>query len=192
MGVKSNHQYRPSWNNTRVYKTSVSLLRHWKDAGNIRAPDLAQHSAVFQLDMKHDTRSLWTQFTQRLFFCFPDDVNAGYSRCRPKRAGINPVLPKTAQPIHIYLLLVAFQSYRTATSPQISSVFTLYDQNNLFSDCCTVLGIQATKNTILPLLTFKCRCIRNISELQPTRCNVSWFIYFHRCSTCFRWFLRSS
>ena len=32
----------------------------------------------------------------------------------------------------------------------------------------------------------------HVSKLQPTRCNVSWFIYFYRCSTCFRWFLRSS
>jgi hypothetical protein len=31
-----------------------------------------------------------------------------------------------------------------------------------------------------------------ISKLQPTRCNVSWFIYFYRRSTCFRWFLRPS
>ena len=31
-----------------------------------------------------------------------------------------------------------------------------------------------------------------ISKLQPTRCNVSWFIYFYRCSTCFRQFLRPS
>jgi len=30
------------------------------------------------------------------------------------------------------------------------------------------------------------------SKLQPTRCNVSWFIYFYRCSTCFRRFLRPS
>jgi len=30
----------------------------------------------------------------------------------------------------------------------------------------------------------------SISELQPTRCNVSWFIYFYRRSTCFRRFLR--
>jgi len=31
-----------------------------------------------------------------------------------------------------------------------------------------------------------------ISRLQPTRCNVSWFIYFYRRSTCFRRFLRPS
>jgi len=30
------------------------------------------------------------------------------------------------------------------------------------------------------------------SKLQPTRCNVSWFTYFYRCSTCFRRFLRPS
>jgi hypothetical protein len=30
------------------------------------------------------------------------------------------------------------------------------------------------------------------SKLQPTRCNVSWFIYFYRLSTCFRRFLRPS
>ena len=30
------------------------------------------------------------------------------------------------------------------------------------------------------------------SELQPTRYNVSLFIYFYRCSTCFRRFLRPS
>ena len=30
------------------------------------------------------------------------------------------------------------------------------------------------------------------SKLQPTRCNVSWFIYFYRRSTCFRRLLRSS
>ena len=30
------------------------------------------------------------------------------------------------------------------------------------------------------------------SKLQPTRCNVSWFIYFYRRSTCFRRFLRPS
>ena len=30
------------------------------------------------------------------------------------------------------------------------------------------------------------------SKLQPTRCNVSWFIYFYTRSTCFRRFLRSS
>ena len=30
------------------------------------------------------------------------------------------------------------------------------------------------------------------SELQQTRRNVSWFIYFYRRSTCFRWFLRPS
>jgi len=29
----------------------------------------------------------------------------------------------------------------------------------------------------------------NHSKLQPTICNVSWFIYFYRCSTCFRQFL---
>jgi len=27
------------------------------------------------------------------------------------------------------------------------------------------------------------------SKLQPTRCNVSWFIYFYRRATSFRWFL---
>ena len=30
------------------------------------------------------------------------------------------------------------------------------------------------------------------SKLQPTRCNVSWFIYFYSCSTCFMRFLRPS
>ena len=30
------------------------------------------------------------------------------------------------------------------------------------------------------------------SKLQPTRCNVSWFIYFYRRSTCFRVFLHPS
>jgi len=30
------------------------------------------------------------------------------------------------------------------------------------------------------------------SKLQPTRCNVSWFIYFYRRPTCFRRFLRPS
>jgi len=30
------------------------------------------------------------------------------------------------------------------------------------------------------------------SKLQPTRCNVSQFIYFHWTSTCFRRFLRPS
>jgi len=29
-------------------------------------------------------------------------------------------------------------------------------------------------------------------KLQPTRCNVSWFIYFYRRCTCFRRFLRPS
>jgi len=29
-------------------------------------------------------------------------------------------------------------------------------------------------------------------ELQPTRFNVSWFIYFYRRSTCFTRFLRPS
>jgi len=31
-----------------------------------------------------------------------------------------------------------------------------------------------------------------LSKLQPTRCNVSWFIYFYKCFTCFRRFLRPS
>ena len=31
-----------------------------------------------------------------------------------------------------------------------------------------------------------------ISKLQSTRCNVSWFIYFYRCSTYFRRSLRPS
>ena len=31
-----------------------------------------------------------------------------------------------------------------------------------------------------------------ISKFQPIRCNVSWFIYFYRRSTCFRPFLRPS
>jgi len=31
-----------------------------------------------------------------------------------------------------------------------------------------------------------------ISKLEPTRCNVSWFIYFYRSSTCFRQSLRPS
>jgi len=30
------------------------------------------------------------------------------------------------------------------------------------------------------------------SKLQPTRCNVSWFIYLYRDSTCFRRFLHQS
>jgi len=30
------------------------------------------------------------------------------------------------------------------------------------------------------------------SKLQPTRCNVPWFIYLYRRSTCFRRFLRPS
>ena len=30
------------------------------------------------------------------------------------------------------------------------------------------------------------------SKLQPTKCDVSWFIYSYRCSTCFRRFLRPS
>ena len=30
------------------------------------------------------------------------------------------------------------------------------------------------------------------SKLQPTRCSVSWLIYFYRRSTCFRRFLRPS
>jgi len=36
----------------------------------------------------------------------------------------------------------------------------------------------------------KCMCPN--SKLQPTRCNVSWFIYFCRRSTCFRQFLLPS
>jgi len=31
-----------------------------------------------------------------------------------------------------------------------------------------------------------------MSKLQPTRCNVSRFIYFYRCSARFRRFLRPS
>jgi len=34
--------------------------------------------------------------------------------------------------------------------------------------------------------------VRYNSKLQPTRCNVSWFIYFYRRSTCFRRFLGPS
>jgi len=30
------------------------------------------------------------------------------------------------------------------------------------------------------------------SKLLPTRCNFSWFIYFYRCSICFRRFLHPS
>jgi len=30
------------------------------------------------------------------------------------------------------------------------------------------------------------------SKIQPTRCNVSWFIYFYRRFTCFWRFLRPS
>jgi len=30
------------------------------------------------------------------------------------------------------------------------------------------------------------------SKLEPTRCSVSWFIYFCRRCTCFRVFLRPS
>ena len=33
---------------------------------------------------------------------------------------------------------------------------------------------------------------KHISKLQPTRCNVSWFIYLYRRSSCFRRFLRPS
>ena len=32
----------------------------------------------------------------------------------------------------------------------------------------------------------------SISKLQPIRCNVSWFIYLYRLSTCFRLFIRPS
>ena len=38
-----------------------------------------------------------------------------------------------------------------------------------------------------PVTNSKC-----ISKLKPKRCNVSWFIYFYRCITCFRRFLRPS
>jgi len=44
-----------------------------------------------------------------------------------------------------------------------------------------------SKHFILHLFIYK-----NHSKLQPTRCNVSWFIYFYRCSTCFRRFLHPS
>jgi len=32
----------------------------------------------------------------------------------------------------------------------------------------------------------------NNCKLQPTRCNVSWFVYFYRRCTCFRRFLHPS
>ena len=39
---------------------------------------------------------------------------------------------------------------------------------------------------------WNCQRIRLDSKLQPTRCNVSWFIYFYRRCTCFRRFLHPS
>ena len=51
---------------------------------------------------------------------------------------------------------------------------------------------------ILTFTSYRIRCIdihmsvhrKYNSILQPTRCNVSWFIYFYWRSTCFRRFLR--
>jgi len=47
---------------------------------------------------------------------------------------------------------------------------------------CSVL--TACSYWIMSITWSNWRC--NISELQPTRWNISWFIYFYRCSTCFR------
>jgi len=116
MGVKSNHQYRLPWNCTRVSKKSKNqsqwnwcltfkaVKRRWQYQGT-------RPGATFcDIPTGHETRLMLTLNTihSTLTLLFPRCrssyaayVNAGYSRCRPKRAGINPVLLKTAPPIHI-------------------------------------------------------------------------------------------
>ena len=46
-------------------------------------------------------------------------------------------------------------------------------------------------NTLQSDIHMSMHC-KYISKLQPTRCNISWFIYFYRFCTCFRWFLHPS
>ena len=49
------------------------------------------------------------------------------------------------------------------------------------SSCCTV------KETLTGAFDIHMSVHRNYnSKLEPTRCNVSWFIYFYRRFTCFR------
>ena len=61
-----------------------------------------------------------------------------------------------------------------------------------------ILGIYFTQFTYLQFkhvhkfdIHMSVHCKYN-SKLQPTRCNVSWFIYLYRRCTCFRQFLRPS
>ena len=84
-----------------------------------------------------------------------------------------------------------------------------YTRSNILNRECPVTQHATTCNSAPPFwqnfrwtatlfLNFASVCIKNTffltfnSKLQPTKCNVSWFIYFYRRSTCFGRFLRPS
>ena len=57
---------------------------------------------------------------------------------------------------------------------------------------CSFRTVNQNVDLHFTLKRFTYLSVVSKSKLQPTRCNVSWFIYFYRRSTCFRRFLRPS
>jgi hypothetical protein len=73
----------------------------------------------------------------------------------------------------------------------------VYYNNSLNLDSCVVIFSDTNGADFVCDMMFRfdihMSMHRNIiPKLQPTRCNISWFIYFYRRSTCFRRFLRPS
>jgi hypothetical protein len=93
-------------------------------------------------------------------------------RCSP-----NAQLTPLAQQCIVFLYVISHLWLNNA-------VF-YYMQNH--TACSTLLCCPICSYGVASSTEYYCS-----SKLQPTRCNVSWFVYFYRRYTCFRRFLRPS
>ena len=77
----------------------------------------------------------------------------------------------------------------TGTTASVKSQFIPYtDHYCVFSFRINITNLLLKQ----PKNRFQGQTTYMVSKLQTTSCNVSWCIYFYRCSTCFTRFLRPS
>ena len=148
---------------------------------------------------------LLESFTRNLWSSLDRTASRGPSTCGVHRSNQASRMRKLIQ-VNFSILYSRFTGLILQTILPQLAVTAMLHSKVLPSNCsiwvatCTDIPrriqhwkpIWSPKNIFYPPCWISIKSSKRISKLQPTRCKVVWFIYFYKCSTCFRRFLRPS
>ena len=132
---------------------------------------------------KLSTHNIWCDNEEFFMFYWPA---SRYNRVKKNQIDAHIILSIFPQPLQVSgVSRTIIRRYNL----MYATIGTYYSFS--MTDCCPgwIGTIQTGQQSVDIHMTVH---HKYISELQPTRCKVSWFIYFYRRSTCFRRFIRPS